>query len=141
MQDCTTMEKPNRQDPNFAERMEDWMECQRELRELDREARAFEREEKREAMADFELELKEIDRQDRRYRRMESRVDRKQNRTGIFVLVGLVLLVFWFLYQFILEKNDTTFYTIVAGFTITVFVMYMRLFREQGATGGAFKIV
>ena len=141
MEDCREMKKPDPKDEDYVEKMEDWRECQEENAEIDREARQLEREAKKIKLAELDEKIKEVQQTDRYRKRLEQEMDRKANRMGLFVLVGLVALVFWFLYHFILEKDDTTFYILVAAFFVTVFYIYGQLFAKHGPQGGQFKFL
>lgn len=96
-----------------------------ELRELDAEALQEKLDEARENFMD-------VAHRERAKKKQQLKLLKNQNRAGLWVLLIIVAIMFWFVYHFVLDGNETAFYLLAAVFLIGAFVALSRNFRKSG---------
>jgi cation transport ATPase len=112
---------------------EDLMECQKDAQEARSEERELQRDLQEEQQELVKEAQREIFKAERKKKKADEKIDRKANRAGLFVVIAIVGVVFWFLYNGPLQRNDTAYYILWTLFLCAVFYALVEGFLNDKA--------
>ena len=107
-------------------------ECRQEAREDKSDLRELDAEALQEKLDEARENFMDVAHRERAKKKEQLKLLKNQNRAGLWVLLVIVAIMFWFVYHFVLDGNETAFYLLAAVFLIGAFVAFSRNFQQSG---------